>query len=169
MNDYLYSSMIKYGIEAFNMFPLEFTDEENISERELWWMNHLNSLNRHLGYNLRSDSSSGMHVHDDTKRKISERLKQEWKSGVRDGHSDKLKEAWKSRDRDMQSKTFSRTLTKYSYIVTLEDGTSDVYCYRELKDLNLSNVISKFHNKKSNIEKYKGVTIERILINEGEA
>lgn len=168
MNEYLYNSMIKYGVDAFEMFPLEFVDESIISERELWWMNHFNSLNRHKGYNLRSDSSTGMHTHDETKRKISQRLKREWKQGLRNGHSDKLKENWKSRDRSAQGKMFSASLTKYSYIVTKDDGTTDVCSYKELKELGLSNVIAKFHKKKSNFEKFKTVTVERVVVNESE-
>lgn len=166
MNDYLYNSMVKYGVDTFEMFPLEFVDETVIAERELWWMNYLDSLNRHKGYNLRSDSSTGMHTHDDTKQKISERLKREWEQGIRSGHSDKLKESWKSRDRVAQGKMFSASLTKYSYVVTKDDGTTDVCTYKELQGLGLSNVIAKFHKKKSNLEKFKGVTIERVLVNE---
>lgn len=166
MNPHLYSSMIKYGVDSFEMFPLEFVDEEHISERELWWMQHLNSLNQNKGYNLRSDSSSGMHVHDETRKKISRRVKKEWEDGKRNGHSDKLKEAWKNRDRAEQGRTLSATLTKYSYIVTHEDGHVETYSYRELQENGLSNVIAKFHKKKSSIEKFKNVTIERVFIHE---
>lgn len=169
LNEYLYNAMVKYGVESFEMFPLEFTDEDIIAERELWWMQHLDSLNRNKGYNLRSDSSTGMRAHDDTKRKISERLKREWEQGLRDGHSDKLKASWKTRDKVAQGRAFSTYLTKYSYVVTHEDGSSSAYCYRELQELGLSNVVAKFHKKKSNLEKFKNVTIERVLVNESKA
>jgi hypothetical protein len=161
--------MVKYGVDSFEMFPLEFVDEELISERELWWMKHLNSLSRHKGYNLRSDSSSGMHVHDETRKKISNRIRKEWEDGKRDGHSEKLKESWKNRDRVAQGKTLSTTLTKYSYVVTYEDGHIEYCSYKELQGKGLSNVIAKFHKKKSNLEIFKNVTIERIFIHESEA
>jgi group I intron endonuclease len=169
MNEYLYNSMVKYGCESFVMFPLEFCEFDDLSEKELWWMHHLDSLNRYKGYNLRSDSSSGMVVHNDTKQKISDRLKREWESGVRSGHSQKLKEAWKTRDRLAQGKLLSRNLTKYSYIVTFENGDVKKQSYSDLVDAGLSNVLAKFHKKKSNLEKFKGVTVERVLLNESQA
>jgi group I intron endonuclease len=162
MNDYLYRSMVKHGVESFEMFPLEFTDDESIAERELWWMHHLNSLNRNKGYNLRSDSSTGMIVHDNTKKLISERLKREWAEGKRDGHSAKLKKSWDGRNRNEQGKLFSKTLTKYKYVVTYEDGRTETYLYKELEDRGFSNVLAKFHGKKSNRESFKNVVIERI-------
>lgn len=167
MNDYLYQSMIKHGVDAFEMFPLEFVDDNVIAERELWWMHHLDSLNKNKGYNLRSDSSSGMHVHADTRKKISDRLRQEWQQGFRDGHSEKMKQSWQKRDRLSQSKTMTKSLTKYVYVVTNEDGTIVKCSYKDLKDLGLRSVLSKFFKKKSNFEKFKNVTVERVLLNEG--
>jgi hypothetical protein len=109
-----------------------------------------------------------MVIHDDTKQKISERLKCEWENGVRSGHSQKLKESWKTRDRLAQGKLLSRSLTKYSYIVTFENGDVKKHSYSNLVDAGLSNVVAKFHKKKSNLEKFKGVTVERVLLNESQ-
>jgi group I intron endonuclease len=168
INEYLFASMMKHGADAFDMFPLEFVDVENLAERELWWMHKLNSLDRHKGYNLRSDSSTTMIAHEDTRKKISDRLKKEWDSGIRDNHSAKLKASWSTRDRVSQSKLLSKTLTKYSYVVTFPNGVRLSKNYSGLKDLGLQNVIAKFHKKNSNCESFKNCIVERVLINEGE-
>ena len=52
-----------------------------------------------------------------TSSKISNRLKKEWSSGVRDGHSSKLVKAWSNRDREFQSCVMSKALTKYYYTI----------------------------------------------------
>lgn len=164
MNEHLYSSMLKYGVDSFEMFPLEFVDDcLNIDERELFWMSKLNTLDQRKGYNLRSDSSTSMIVHVETRRKISERVKREWASGVRDGHSDKMKHSWTTRDKGKQRQTFSKTLTKYQYVITNADGSQDVLLYKELVDRGFKNVVAKFHKHKSTKESFKGVTIERVM------
>lgn len=162
INNYLLSSIEKYGIENFSFEVLEFCSIELTSERELYWIEFYNSINRDSGYNLRLDSSTGMIVHKDTSEKISNRLKLEWETGIRDGHSDKLKASWEYRDRSVQSKLFSETLTKYKYIVTNTDGMSLEMYYKDLLKNKLNNVISKFHKLKTNIVEFKGFVIERI-------
>ena len=163
MNEYLLNSFIKYGFDSFKFEVVEFCDLEEIANRELHWILQFNSLNKEIGYNIRLDSSTGMITHPETSIKISNRLKEEWASGVRDGHSDKIKESWKSRDRDEQSRIMSKALTKYKYIVT-RDGVSEVLLYNELLTKGLGNSISSFHRKKTNTVVCKGYIVERILI-----
>lgn len=169
INDHLYNSFIKYGIETFMMFPLEFVEDEKLlAERELWWMNFLNSLTRSIGYNIRYDSSSGMHVHQETREKISARLKEEWARGDRSSHSDKLKKSWEKRDKTQQSRLMCSILTKYVYVITDQNGSTTSVDYAQLRELGLQNVIAKFHKKKSSKESFKGVMIERKGIDESQ-
>lgn len=71
-NRYLYNSVKKYGIENFKFIVIEVleNDDKTLSERELFWMIALDTIN--YGYNLRLDSSSGMVVHEKTRKLMSE-------------------------------------------------------------------------------------------------
>lgn len=159
INEYLMRSMVRHGLENFEMFMLEFCDKEMLAERELFWMDELQSCHRNFGYNLRRDSSSGMETHENTSRKISNRLRQEWKDGKRKTHAQKMKNSWANDpDRKVsQSKLFSSLKTKWSYYVECEGP----FIYRDLKSLGIQNVIAKFALKKSDVVTYKGLRVER--------
>lgn len=168
-NPYLLKSWYKYGCENFEYFVLEYLEEDEklVSERELYWMKKFKSLNRKNGYNLRQDSFSRMIVHEETSKKISERLKKEWSSGIRDKHSEKLKSNWKNNpDRSIeQSKLFSKIKTKYKYNIYDLKGTFIETCnYNRLKELKYNSVLSNFHRINSNKVKYKEFLIERVII-----
>jgi group I intron endonuclease len=170
VNDYLYRSIQKHGLDKFEMFPLEFVESDQLPARELWWMNHLNTLNRRNGYNLRADSSSGMITHQSTRDKISERLKQEWKSGIRSGHSDKLKKSWNNQQRrDDQSRLFSKIKTKYVYMVVFPNGDVESDCdYQRLTELGLKSSLSSFHRSGDDTVVVKGHVVNRGFKNESQ-
>lgn len=163
INRHLLAAIEKYGVESFTFEVIEFCDLETIAVRELYWMRELDSTNRDKGYNLRLDSSTKMITHRETSEKISNRLKKEWESGVRDSHSEKLKESWKHSNRLAQGVLFSKFLTKYKYVVTDQDGKSVDMYYRELKLRGLHCVVSKFQKYKCNLVNFKGFVIERVL------
>lgn len=168
INQYLLSSMNKYGFENFEFSIVEYCSIEECAERELFWMKELDSLNRNKGYNLRSDSSTGMVTHPETSKKISERLSLEWANGIRSDHGRKLKENISRKGEDYLkfiSENFTKTLTKYSYLLTDNNGTIMVK-YKELKDLKLHGVLGKFAKHNCNKVTFKGFIIERILNNE---
>jgi group I intron endonuclease len=163
INEYMLRSMIKHGIENYTFSVIEICDQDIIEERELFWIRYFNSTNREFGYNLRTDECGAMIVHDLTRKKISERLKLEWSSGVRVGHSDKLKASWENRDKDSQSKLMSKNLTKYLYRVFRDEYSEDVP-YKRLKELGLHGCISKFAKYKTDTVDFKGLKIERLKI-----
>jgi group I intron endonuclease len=162
INDYLMNAFVKHGFEAFRFSVIEELEVEKCAERELYWIGFYNATKREFGYNLRTDSSSGMIVHPDTSVKISNRLKQEWASGARDDHSMKMRENWKRRDKSVQSDRMTRNLTKYLYEVHLTDGIVKAR-YKELANMGLKNVVDSFHRKQTNDTVFKGVRIVRIL------
>lgn len=169
INNYLLASMNKHGFDNFEFKVVEYCSVEMCKERELFWMIEYQSLNKEKGYNLRSDSSSGMITHPDTSIKISNRLKLEWENGSRDSHGDKLKESWSRGDRDKseQSERMSKNLTKYDYIVN--DTTSlevKSVKYKQLKELGLAGVLGKFAETKSDKVMFKGFNIERVRAND---
>jgi group I intron endonuclease len=165
INDYLLNSFNKHGQENFHFDCVEVVedlDEKYISERELFWMDCYNSCNRHSGYNLRRDSSTGMVTHKNTSDKISKRLKKEWKEGKRFNHSKKLKEYWKSNNsrKIKQSKIMSKNKTKYYYLVTKNGKT--INCnFSKLKEMKLQNCQATFNKKKTDFVTFKGYEIRR--------
>lgn len=166
-NPYLIRSWNKYGRENFNYFILETLelDDELISKREIYWMDKLNTLDKRYGYNLKRDSSTGLIIHPDTSKKISERLKKEWSEGIRDGHSKKLKANWKNNTerKTQQSEVMSKVLTKYLYeIYDLDMNLMEICAYKRLVELNLQNVLAKFFKKKISEDYFKSHYIKRI-------
>ena len=169
MNEHLYNSIVKHGLNNFEFFIIEYVDDLNIiSDRELFWMNHYNTHNQQKGYNFRKDFDNCMIVHKETSKKISARLKKEWSEGIRDEHGAKLKKSWKNdfERKQQQSELFSKTLTKYSY--NLYDS-NDVFIknvkYAELQTFGLQNVIATMYKKQSNKVKFKDYYIEKISNN----
>lgn len=160
------NAMLKYGFDSFSFSIVELCDVSVCAERELYWMDFYDSCNHDKGYNLRRDSSSGMVTHKSTSDKISKRLKKEWSSGIRSEHSDKMKKKWSERDKSEQSAVMSKALTKYFYKLTNSDGVVQIVVYKQLCELGLKNIISKFHTKKSDVVSYKGYIVERFKINE---
>lgn len=163
INEYLLKSILSNGVENFEMFPVEFTTVHNSASRELWWMDHFGTLDKSKGYNLRYDSSSGMLVSDSTRNKISARLKGEWASGIRSQHSEKMKASWDGDlgRKERQSIIFSKTKTKYQYVIT--DPLGDVFdCdYKGLVMLGLKSVFSNFHRTGENNVTIKGYSVQR--------
>jgi len=73
-NRYLFNAFKKYGESNFKLEYVELfdvVDEDLLSDRELFWMEELNTLNREFGYNLRKDSSGKCIVSDETRELIS--------------------------------------------------------------------------------------------------
>ena len=102
-NPYLLNAFKKYGNENFECYILEKIIESDInilerllSERELYWMKELDSLNKDKGYNLRWDSQGKCFCSEETSEKISNRLKKEWETGIRSDHSNKMKNYWEN-------------------------------------------------------------------------
>lgn len=163
INEYMLRSMTKYGLDKFIFSVIEICDQDVVEERELFWMQYFNSTDRNFGYNLRKDESGAMIVHDDTRKKISNRLKEEWRNGVRSDHSSKLKISWDTRDRQAQSELMSKNLTKYKYCVQSEDFDEIIF-YQDLKKMDLHGCISKFAKYNIDIVDFKGFRIERIRV-----
>ncbi len=68
-NEYLQNSWNKYGMDNFIFNILEHCNEENLKEREKYWMTLYDSLKRSRGYNISSAERHNMS--DETKFKLS--------------------------------------------------------------------------------------------------
>ena len=172
-NCHLLNAFKKYGEDNFEYYLVEKFDQSDenlekiLSERELYWMKELDSLNREKGYNLRYDSQGKCFCSEDTKKKVSERAKKDWENGSHANHSDKLKEYWKDNDerKKQQSELMSKIKTKYSYIIydpsgklITENGTIET-----LKELGLDkSAYSAFSKRKSDdviTKKYRVIRV----------
>lgn len=74
-NRHLFNAVKKYGIDNFSFDIIElfdYIDEDQLSNRELYWIDFYDTCNRNHGYNLRRDSSTKMIVHDETRKIASE-------------------------------------------------------------------------------------------------
>lgn len=77
-NRHLINSWHKYGRDSFSYYVIEYIYEENkedldkkLADRELYWIQKLNTLDREFGYNMRLDSNGKCIVLDETKEKCS--------------------------------------------------------------------------------------------------
>lgn len=69
INRHLYNAVKKYGIDSFSFDIIDcVSSEEDLTDREMYWMIKCDSTNREFGYNLRLDSSTRCYVHPETKR-----------------------------------------------------------------------------------------------------
>ena len=160
-NQHLLNAVKKYGEDNFEYYLLEKFSLDNpkleqlLSEKELYWMKELDSLNPEKGYNLRWDSQGKCFCSKETKEKIGIRAKKDWKNGCHKDHSDKLKEYWKDNveRREQQSKLMSKIKSKYLFTIyspkgdlITENGTVE-----DLRKLKLDkSAYSAFSTKKSN-------------------
>ena len=67
INRHLYNAVKKYGIDSFSFDIIDcVSSEEDLTDREMYWMIKCDSTNREFGYNLRLDSSTRCYVHPET-------------------------------------------------------------------------------------------------------
>lgn len=74
-NDYLQRSWNKYGGDSFKFYVLEMCESKQLDEKESYYINLYDSMNRANGYNLRSGGQNSNYVSSETKKKLSESLK----------------------------------------------------------------------------------------------
>lgn len=172
-NPYLLNAFKKYGNENFECYILEKIIESDIntlenllSERELYWMKELDSLNKDKGYNLRWDSQGKCFCSEETSKKISNRLKKEWETGIRSDHSNKMKNYWENNQnrKNQQREIMSKNKTKWTYIIYDPDGNliTDKGTYENLKLLNITSALTAFSKHKNNdiiTKKYRVIRI----------
>lgn len=168
LNDYLMNAFNKYGLDRFEMFALEFCDQDVQKEREIHWMDLLHSCCSETGYNLRRDADGGMIASASTSLKISARLKREWASGARNAHATKMRDRWSGdqKRKDAQSALLSRIKTKWVYNIQFPDGHEEngVF-YSRLKELGLTGAQNIFYKKKQDFAHVSGHIVARIPFN----
>lgn len=141
-NKSFYNDVIEYGLKSFKIEIVEsyssITDEE-LKNKESYYMNLYNSLNPEIGYNIRQDIDGHCVCADSTREIKRMQTKEQWASGVRINHSGRMKDYWCDNfDRKLvQSKIMSKNKTKFIYTI-INNKTKEVIKENvEYKDLYL--------------------------------
>lgn len=78
-NEHLLKSFLKYGKENFEFEILEECDEQFLYSQESYWCNLLNTYDRNFGYNIEIVLPEGKRISEETKKKISDIRKEQYK------------------------------------------------------------------------------------------
>ena len=121
-NKVFYNDLIEYGLSSFVVDIVESYNnisDKDLKNKETYFMNLYDSLNPNKGYNIRQDIDGHCICADSTREIKRKQTSEQWKLGLRAGHSDKLKNYWKENNdrRKQQSSIMSANKTKYTYEV----------------------------------------------------
>lgn len=73
-NDYLQKAWDKHGCDNFNFYIIELCDVEVLNEREVYYIDFYDTLNRDKGYNLTSGGGQNKYYSKEVCEKISQAL-----------------------------------------------------------------------------------------------
>lgn len=79
-NDYLQKAWNKYGEDDFEFYILEYCNEDELDEKENYYINFYNTIDRKYGYNLKSGGQAHCHHTEEVKNKISESNKKAYQN-----------------------------------------------------------------------------------------
>lgn len=175
-NRHLINSWFKYGRDNFQYIVLEYLekDENLLKERELYWMNYYESINRDKGYNLRIDTLTNCIVSKETRDLQSKNRIQRYIDNpeLREKSSKYFKEFWKNNPDKLKNmaKQVSKLITKY-HIYQYDKNTKEfVKKWETVLELLEKNPNYKRHNIYSVCSGEKpsmyGYIWEKRLINE---
>lgn len=136
-NRYLINSWHKHGETNFEYFVIEYSDYDNLSERELYWITCFNSLNREHGYNLRLDSEGGMIPSQESRERLSAAGKRRFSNPEeRKKVSEFFTEFWKNNPekKEEMKKKLSKAKEKYMFHQYDSEGTL-LNTYLSMKDI----------------------------------
>ncbi|QJX72471.1 GIY-YIG catalytic domain-containing endonuclease [Faustovirus] len=71
--NHLYNAVNKYGISKFKIEPIEEIPDDQLNDREKYWISHFDTIKN--GYNIKEGGDNGKHT-DDVKKLISKRVKE---------------------------------------------------------------------------------------------
>lgn len=97
-NRHLWHAVQKYGWDAFETYVVEELELDNmiLADREIFWMDYYQSLDRNQGYNIVRDSSSSIEVSDETRQLLAE----VWRGRKHKPETiEKMKRVWTTEER----------------------------------------------------------------------
>lgn len=147
-NQYFIDDFKKYGYEKFNYEVLEYTSE-NLKDKEFYYINLYDTINREKGYNLRRDNSkNGMIPLEETRKKYSEAQRERFsKKEERDKIGKKFSKFWKENPniKERMADKVSKALTKYKILQYTKNGEF-IKEWNRVKDIIKENPTYKVHN-----------------------
>lgn len=94
-NDYLQKSWNKYGGENFKFYILEQCEEIQLDEKEIFYINLYNTLNRDCGYNLKSGGQNcGVKASNYVREKLSDSVKKSYNSELKNKRKEDALKQW---------------------------------------------------------------------------
>ena len=79
-NDYLQKAWNKYGKNNFGFYVLEYCNKEELNQKEDYYIQKYNTMDRKYGYNLKSGGQDHNFQTEEVKRKISESNKKAYQN-----------------------------------------------------------------------------------------
>ena len=147
-NSYLMEDWHKYGANNFDYIVLEYT-AENLKDKECYYIELFDTINRDKGYNLRRDNSEkGMIPLEETKKKYSEaQIKRFSNIDERIKIGKISSKFWKENPekKNIMADKVSKSLTKYTIKQFTKDGKL-VKEWNRVKDIIKENPTYKVHN-----------------------
>lgn len=140
-NVHLINAWFKYGRDNFRYEILEYTERNDdvLKERELFYMEKFNSIDRKFGYNLRLDTSTNCILSEETKKRMSEGTKQYYidHPEAKDVMSKAISLFWKNNPeikkemaKKVSEKNIQYKIEQYSYdkkrLIKVWDSVQDV-------------------------------------------
>ena len=147
-NSYLIEDWHKYGANNFDYIVLEYT-AENLKDKECYYIELFNTINRDKRYNLRRDNSEkGIIPLEETKKKYSEaQIKRFSNIDERIKIGKISSKFWKENPekKNIMADKVSKSLTKYTIKQFTKDGKL-VKEWNRVKDIIKENPTYKVHN-----------------------
>lgn len=147
-NQYFIDDFKKYGYEKFNYEVLEYTSK-NLKDKEFYYINLYDTINREKGYNLRRDNSkNGMIPLEETRKKYSEAQRERFsKKEERDKIGKNFSKFWKENPniKERMADKVSKALTKYKILQYTKNGEF-IKEWNRVKDIIKENPTYKVHN-----------------------
>lgn len=154
-NPHLINSWWKYGRNNFEYYILEILDkndsnlEKKLSDKELYWIQYYNSINRNFGYNLRLDSNTKMIIHEETRLKMRNSQLKRYKNFPE--HKEHYKKLMIKRMKENplteeQLSIISEKNTRYIILQYSKDGSQLIKQWNKVMDIIKENPNYKKHN-----------------------
>lgn len=147
-NQYFIDDFKKYGYEKFNYEVLEYTSK-NLKDKEFYYINLYDTINREKGYNLRRDNSkNGMIPLEETRKKYSKAQRERFsKKEERNKIGKRSSKFWKENPniKERMADKVSKALTKYKILQYTKNGEF-IKEWNRIKDIIKENPTYKVHN-----------------------
>lgn len=147
-NQYFIDDWNKYGYENFDYYVLEYT-EENLKDKETYYIELYDTINREKGYNLRRDKTGiGMIPLDETRKRYSEAMKRRFsKPEEKEKISNFFKQFWKENEdiKQQMLDKVSKQNTKHHILQYTKEGKF-VKRWETIRDILKENPTYKRHN-----------------------